>query len=59
MRSPHYLRQQARRCRELAGATMDREAALTLRGMADQYEEEARQAEQAERPEEPPQPLPG
>jgi hypothetical protein len=38
---------------------MDREAALTLRGMADQYEEEARQAEQAERPEEPPQPLPG
>ena len=56
---PFDLRQQAKRCRELAAATLDPQAARTLRDMAAQYEEEARLAEEAERPEEPPQPLPG
>jgi hypothetical protein len=59
MPSADHSRQQARRCRELANATMDRGAAKTLRQMAEQYEEEARLAEESERPEEPPQPLPG
>jgi hypothetical protein len=58
MPSASYLRQQARRCRDLADGTMDQEAARTLRGMAAQYEEEAEQAEEAERPEGPPLPTP-
>ena len=58
MPTASYLRQQARRCRDLADATMDQPAARTLREMAAQYEEEARQAEAVERPEEPPQPIP-
>jgi len=59
MPSASYLRQQAKRCRDLADATMDRQAARTLREIAAQYDAEAEQAEEAERPEEPPQPLPG
>ena len=54
-----HLRGQARRCRELAEATLDRTASRRLREMAEQYDEEARIAEEEERPEEPPQPLPG
>ncbi len=40
-----YFRTQARRCRNLAGTTMDQRMASTLSAMADEYEEQAAKLE--------------
>ncbi len=43
--TPEYLRGQARKCRNLSKATVDKRVAETLRGMADDYEKKAAKLE--------------
>lgn len=45
MSTAAYFRSQAQKCRSLSRSTTDQRAALTLRQMADEYEEQARALE--------------
>ncbi len=51
MSTAAYFRSQAQKCRSLSRSTTDERAALTLRQMADEYEEQARALEQPDEPE--------